>query len=64
MFYFCKLAVNAAIEDSDCDLLTISRVKNNTDLPGALWHIYRPWDADKIRDLMNKVSLLMYNSVV
>jgi len=26
-------------------------------LPGALWHIYRAEDADKIRDLLNKVAI-------
>jgi len=45
-----------AIETSDCDALTIKRVRQGEVLPGALWHIYRPWDADKIRDLINKVS--------
>lgn len=26
-------------------------------MPGALWHIYTARDADKIRDLLNKVAL-------
>lgn len=26
-------------------------------MPGALWHIYHATDADKIRDLLNKVAI-------
>lgn len=37
-----------------CDL-TKQRVKEADEKPGALWHIYDPQDADKIRDLLNKV---------
>ncbi|KAK2163692.1 hypothetical protein LSH36_75g09017 [Paralvinella palmiformis] len=38
-----------------CDL-TKQRVKEADEKPGALWHIYDPQDADKIRDLLNKVG--------
>jgi lysine-specific demethylase 3 len=48
-------AVLKAIKESDCDEKMIERVTKLKELPGALWHIYRPWDADKIRDLLNKV---------
>lgn len=50
------LAVMQAIQESDCDQKMIERVTVHKELPGALWHIYRPWDADKIRDLINRVD--------
>ena len=43
-----------AIEEAGCDQLTKRRVRD--EMPGALWHIYHAADADKIRDLLNKVS--------
>lgn len=46
-----------AIDDAGCDILTRRRVRENNELPGALWHIYAPRDADKIRDLINKVAI-------
>lgn len=46
-----------AIEESDCDLETISRVTQKKEVPGALWHMYEAKDADKIRDLLNKVCI-------
>lgn len=44
------------IEDSDCDEMMKSRVTEDKEVPGALWHIYDACDADKMRDLLNKVS--------
>ena len=46
----------AAIERAGIDELTIKRVKEIGERPGALWHIYDARDADKIRDLLNKVA--------
>lgn len=46
-----------AIDEAGCDILTRRRVRDKGELPGALWHIYNARDADKIRDLLNKVSL-------
>ncbi len=45
------------VDDSDCDLLTRQRAREDGVVVGALWHIYHPRDADKIRDLLNKVAL-------
>lgn len=39
------------------DGATVDRVKEDGDLPGALWHIYNTRDADKIRDLLNMVRI-------
>lgn len=46
-----------AIDDAGCDILTRRRVREKNELPGALWHIYAARDADKIRDLLNKVAI-------
>ena len=43
--------------ESDCDPITIEKVLENVETAGALWHIYNSRDADKIRDLLNKVCL-------
>ncbi|XP_033118335.1 uncharacterized protein LOC117117954 isoform X2 [Anneissia japonica] len=45
-----------AIDQSTCDELTKKRVRDKTERPGALWHIFRAVDADKIRDMLRKVS--------
>uniref|UniRef100_A0A1Y1LQ77 [histone H3]-dimethyl-L-lysine(9) demethylase n=2 Tax=Photinus pyralis TaxID=7054 RepID=A0A1Y1LQ77_PHOPY len=44
-----------AIDEAGCDILTRRRVRDKGELPGALWHIYNARDADKIRDLLNKI---------
>lgn len=46
-----------AIDNAGCDILTRRRVREKNELPGALWHIYAAKDADKIRDLLNKVAI-------
>ncbi|XP_046386731.1 lysine-specific demethylase 3B-like isoform X4 [Ischnura elegans] len=46
-----------AIEEAGCDILTRRRVKEKGMVPGALWHIYAARDADRIRDLLNKVAI-------
>ncbi|XP_063708531.1 lysine-specific demethylase 3A isoform X2 [Culicoides brevitarsis] len=46
-----------AIDSAGCDILTRRRVREKNELPGALWHIYAAKDADKIRDLLNKVRI-------
>lgn len=53
-----------AIEESDCDDITIRRVKENKELPGALWHIWEAKDADKIRDMLNKVIDLPFLTII
>lgn len=46
-----------AIDEAGCDILTRRRVRDKGELPGALWHIYSARDADKIRDLLNKITI-------
>lgn len=45
-----------AIDEAGCDILTRRRVRDKGELPGALWHIYAPNDADKIRKLLREVA--------
>ena len=35
---------------------TLKRLKDAEEKPGALWHIFDAQDADKIRDMLNKVN--------
>eukprot|EP00095_Tigriopus_kingsejongensis_P003194 maker-scaffold91_size383040-snap-gene-2.25 protein:Tk03194 transcript:maker-scaffold91_size383040-snap-gene-2.25-mRNA-1 annotation:"probable domain-containing histone demethylation protein 2c" len=46
-----------AVDESDCDMATRERVRGKGALIGAIWHIYHPRDADKIRDMLNKVAI-------
>lgn len=46
-----------SIDEAGCDILQRRRVRDKNNLPGAIWHIYSPRDANKIRDLLNKVAI-------
>ncbi|XP_023243623.1 lysine-specific demethylase 3A-like [Centruroides sculpturatus] len=46
-----------AIDEGGCDSLMRKRVREKNVKPGALWHIFNARDADKIRDLLNKVAM-------
>lgn len=46
-----------SVEEADCDPVLKKRVREIDPKVGAIWHIYHPRDADKIRDLLNKVAL-------
>jgi len=46
-----------AVDEAGCDIATRQRVRQSGVLVGALWHIFHPRDADKIRDFLNKVAL-------
>lgn len=56
----CSLFVDVMklIEDSDCDELMKRRIIEDGETPGALWHIFDACDADKMRDLLNKVCVI------
>lgn len=47
------------IDDSDCDELMKRRITEDGETAGALWHIYDACDADKMRDLLNKVRVVL-----
>lgn len=44
------------IDEGDVDEMTKRRVHEGKEKPGALWHIYAAKDAEKIRELLRKVS--------
>ncbi|XP_074643644.1 uncharacterized protein LOC141900577 isoform X2 [Tubulanus polymorphus] len=51
-----EAAALKAIDEAGCDIITKRRVREVHERPGALWHVYDAQDADKIRDLLNKVA--------
>jgi lysine-specific demethylase 3 len=46
-----------AVDEAGCDLANKKRVRQKGTVIGALWHIFHPRDADKIRDFLNKRAL-------
>lgn len=56
VFLFGLPEVMTTIEEGDVDEMTKRRVYEGTEKPGALWHIYAAKDAEKIRELLRKVS--------
>uniref|UniRef100_A0A1I8Q0R3 [histone H3]-dimethyl-L-lysine(9) demethylase n=1 Tax=Stomoxys calcitrans TaxID=35570 RepID=A0A1I8Q0R3_STOCA len=50
-------ASHKAIAMGGCEFLTRARAQHKNVVPGALWHIFPARDADKIRDLLNRVTL-------
>lgn len=56
LFMFGPPEVMTTIEEGDVDEMTKRRVYEGNEKPGALWHIYAAKDAEKIRELLRKVS--------
>lgn len=48
--------VRITIEEGDVDEMSKRRAYEAKEKPGALWHIYAAKDAEKIRELLRKVS--------
>ena len=46
-----------SIDEGDIDCITRAKLREDGRIPGAMWHIFHPRDADKIRDMLNKVAL-------
>lgn len=46
-----------AVDEAGCDMANKRRVRQKGVVVGALWHIYHPRDADKIRDFLNKRAI-------
>ena len=44
-------------DEGDMDALSRKRLLEGGKLPGAMWHLWHPRDADKIRDLLKKVAV-------
>ncbi|XP_074856286.1 putative JmjC domain-containing histone demethylation protein 2C isoform X2 [Carettochelys insculpta] len=51
-----KAGVLKKFEEEDLDDLLRKRLKDSSELPGALWHIYAGKDADKIREFLQKIA--------
>ncbi|XP_073404402.1 probable JmjC domain-containing histone demethylation protein 2C isoform X1 [Dendrobates tinctorius] len=52
----CKSAVVKKFEEEDMDESLKKRLKDPTEAPGSLWHIYETKDADKIREFLHKAA--------
>ena len=46
-----------AVDEAGCDIAMKNRIRSEGIRVGALWHIFHPRDADKIRDFLNKVAM-------
>ena len=53
--YVCCTGALKAMDVAGCCQLSKDRVLVENRKPGALWHIYKSQDSDKIRDLLKKV---------
>ncbi|KAM3834661.1 putative JmjC domain-containing histone demethylation protein 2C isoform 5-T7 [Vipera latastei] len=51
-----KSGVLKKFEEEDLDDLLRKRLKDSSELPGALWHIYANKDADKIKEFLQKIA--------
>ncbi|XP_038599454.1 probable JmjC domain-containing histone demethylation protein 2C isoform X1 [Tachyglossus aculeatus] len=51
-----KSGVLKKFEEEDLDDLLRKRLKDSSEIPGALWHIYAGKDADKIREFLQKIA--------
>lgn len=47
------------LEEEDLDEGVRRRLKDSSETPGALWHIYLNKDMDKVREFLHKVSTLI-----
>jgi lysine-specific demethylase 3 len=47
----------SCLDREHVDSKMIHRIRGNKTVPGAIWHIYHANDANKIRDLLNKVAI-------
>ncbi|XP_039201529.1 probable JmjC domain-containing histone demethylation protein 2C isoform X1 [Crotalus tigris] len=51
-----KSGVLKKFEEEDLDDLLRKRLKDSSELPGALWHIYAKQDAEKIKEFLHKIA--------
>lgn len=57
MYSFVIVEVEAEILGSNIDEAQLQRLRNG-ERPGALWHLFRSDDAQKVREYINRVCLL------
>lgn len=51
-----KAGVLKKFEEEELDDILRKRLKDSSEMPGALWHIYAGKDLDKIREFLQKIS--------
>lgn len=51
-----KAGILKKFEEEELDDILRKRLKDSSEIPGALWHIYAGKDVDKIREFLQKVS--------
>ena len=51
------------LEEEDLDDSVKKRLKDSSETPGALWHIYISKDVEKIKDFLHKVILTLICSL-
>ncbi|XP_053165733.1 probable JmjC domain-containing histone demethylation protein 2C isoform X2 [Hemicordylus capensis] len=51
-----KSGVLKKFEEEDLDDILRKRLKDSSELPGALWHIYAGKDADKIKEFLQQIA--------
>ncbi|XP_058154886.1 probable JmjC domain-containing histone demethylation protein 2C isoform X4 [Dasypus novemcinctus] len=51
-----KAGILKKFEEEDLDDILRKRLKDSSEIPGALWHIYAGKDIDKIREFLQKIS--------
>jgi len=57
-------AALSAMKKAGCCERTMSRALEAHERPGALWHIYDPHDADKIRQFLTQVLAVISPFVI
>lgn len=56
---FVHVGVLKRLEEEDLDEGVRRRLKDSSETPGALWHIYLNRDMDKVREFLYKVGALL-----
>ncbi|XP_037660002.1 probable JmjC domain-containing histone demethylation protein 2C isoform X2 [Choloepus didactylus] len=51
-----KAGILKKFEEEDLDDILRKRLKDSSEIPGALWHIYAGKDIDKIKEFLQKIS--------
>ncbi|ERE92057.1 putative JmjC domain-containing histone demethylation protein 2C [Cricetulus griseus] len=51
-----KAGILKKFEEEELDDILRKRLKDSSEMPGALWHIYAGKDLDKIREFLQKIS--------
>jgi jumonji domain-containing protein 1C len=57
------LGILKKFEEEDLDDILRKRLKDSTEIPGALWHIYAGKDVDKIREFLQKVQFRLTDNL-